>query len=241
MIDGDCWQTAMNERSYDIFEAQLSEAVKRYPKLGIEQGEAGCFLRGMFDVIDDEGQLWESFEIEVRHAHGFPMRFPKLYEVGGKIPRIDAWHVNPGDGSLCITVPAEERLACLEVGGLTVIDFIERYARPHLANQAFRKRKGCYVNGEYSHGDKGILEYYQHQLGVKEPKAVASLLRQIAAGKKPDRRSKCFCGSGKKFRHCHRAIWERFEALGKEILDREAMQIYLGTLGLEYKNVDTQL
>lgn len=121
---------------------------------------------------------------------------------------------------------AEERLACLEAGGITVVGFLENHVRPHLANQAHRMKHGYYVNGEYAHGEKGILEYYQRQLGVENPMTIAKILMQIAKGRGPDRRAKCFCGSGKKFWHCHRAVWQRLERLGKEILLHEVQQMY---------------
>lgn len=80
-----------------------------------------------------------------------------MFEPGGDIPQDADWHKN-NDGSCCITVGPDEIEKCWY--GITVTDFIVRYAIPYLANQIFRKQTGYYKNGEYAHGRQGLIQYY---------------------------------------------------------------------------------
>jgi hypothetical protein len=217
---------------YQLFVEELAEACRAYPTLSIYEDEKGKYLRGPFDIFDDDGKFWESYEIEIRFQKGFPKRFPKLFEVGGKIPKIPDWHVNPTDNSSCITVTPDEMLICRN--GITVTSFILEYVRPHLANQTHRRQEGFYANGEYGHGQEGLWQFYENELGTKDKSEILRFLNIIANSTKPGKKSPCFCGSGQKYPKCHRDSYIRLSQLGKDYLFKE-IQLLKGVLSLPPK------
>ncbi len=50
---------------YARFEKELPKVVKNFPSLRIMNGLRQKFLRGSFDVIDDERKFWDSYDIEI--------------------------------------------------------------------------------------------------------------------------------------------------------------------------------
>lgn len=182
-------------------------ALAQFPKLHVEERDGISILLGEIDLIQGEC-LEDSYLIEVHQTDKYPARFPKVFEVGGRIPNNVDWHVMT-DGSLCIAAPPDEILAC--AGGITLYKYLKLWVIPYLYNQTFRKRNG-YFYKERSHGDLGIIESYQEILGIRSIGKIIEALNYVGSHKEPDRTSLCFCGSGKKFRKCHR---DQFRTLKK--------------------------
>lgn len=211
---------------HDLFSQQIDEAFEHFPNLTRQSNEDGkIFLRGEIEIVDTDEKLWETYIIEVHCSDDFPRRFPKVFEVGGKIERISDWHVNP-DGSCCIKVLPEEILRCNQ--GIDLTSFLQSEVLPYFFNQTHRRVEGYYVNGEYSHGLMGIYEAYAKWLGVERDLRKVILLMIFAAkGVKPGRTHNCFCGSDKKFRKCHREAFEKLVIIEKDILKDHARQFAL--------------
>ena len=204
----------------ELFLQQIDDALVHFPGLKREVTEAKTFLKGEIHIIDREGKHWESYLIEIHPLELFPKRFPVVYETGGKIEPISDWHIN-ADGSCCIKVLPEEILSCLQ--GITLTSFLQQEVLPYFFNQTHRKVEGYYVNGEYSHGLVGIYESYAKLLRVDaDVKKVILHIILIIKGIKPGRTHICFCGSGKKFRRCHREIFDTVSSIGKDILKEHA-------------------
>lgn len=137
---------------------QLPDVISKYPNLKIViDGQGTTFLKGVLDISNDIGEVVGHFLIEIRCSHLFPFKFPILFETGGDIPFEANWHRN-ADNSCCITVWPEELKICRY--GIMLLDYIEKYAIPYLANQIFRKQTGKYKNGEFAHNKPGIIQYY---------------------------------------------------------------------------------
>ena len=68
-------------------------------------------------MIDANGKLWETFQIEIRYQEGFPHCFPALYETGDKIPKIGDWHIYVDTLLCCVKVKSAEIIRC--VRGIT--------------------------------------------------------------------------------------------------------------------------
>lgn len=198
------------------FDAQLEEVVEVFPTLSIT-GNSERHLVGYIDIIDTVGKHWDTFEVEIRATNEYPYRFPKIYEIGGKIPRIPDWHIN-GDGSCCVDVEPEEIIACMN--GISVLDFLKNHGLPHLSNQAHRRAEGYYKNGEYSHGTSGIIQYYKGILKVDDNYDILMHLKYIGTHGRPNRVAKCYCGSGDKFRHCHRDAFDRIKHIPEHIIKK---------------------
>jgi hypothetical protein len=203
--------------SYELFVEQLNKVEQSYPKLKCKLKEHGYVLAGELDIIDAYGKLWESYQVEIRHEEGFPHRFPSLYEVGGKIPKIGDWHIYEDTLACCVKVKPAEIIRC--VNGISVAEFIKEEALPYLFNQTHRRLEGYYVNGEYSHGIVGFSEFYTEELKTGlDIKKTLKLMHFIAKNDRPERTSMCFCGSGIKFRNCHREAFDKLKKIGENLL-----------------------
>lgn len=203
--------------SYEIFKQDLKQVIASYPDLKIVSTNGKQILKGTFRVIDDDGKEWNSFSIEIHHRDGYPYCFPLLFETGGKLPKIPDWHINE-IGSCCITVPLIEVTACKN--GLSILNFIELYAKPYLFNQAHRLREGIYVNKEFSHGIFGIWEYYEEIFQEKNRHKIIEYLNKISKiefGKK----TPCFCGKKARFRKCHQEVFRIFKPVSASFIRSE--------------------
>lgn len=197
-----------------VFQSQIPEVIEKFPTLRITEDE-DIYLTGTIDIIDNTGKKWDTFAIEIRPSDGFPYRFPLLFETGNKIPRIPDWHVN-GDGSCCVDVEPSEILFCRN--GITVLQYLKAKAIPFLSNQAYRRIEGFYASGEYPHGNAGIYKFYSNMLHIQNVQDVLKLLNYIIRNDRPNRTSLCFCGSRKKFRHCHRESFDKIKLIGDDLI-----------------------
>lgn len=203
--------------SYEVFVEQLTEAEETYPKLKRKLTDNGYILAGELDVIDKNGKLWESYQIEIHHADGFPYRFPSLYETGGKIPKIADWHVYEDTLTCCVKVLPAEIVRC--INGITILEYVRDEALPYFFNQTHRRLEGYYVNGEYGHGLTGIFEFYAEELKTgTDVKKMLRLMHYIATKSRPSSTAMCFCASGKKFRKCHRSAFDLLKQVGDKVL-----------------------
>lgn len=211
-------------KGYNMFLHQLDQVIERYPSFTIVEREDEKFLRGELQIIDRNNKQWESYQLAIKHHPYFPYRFPRVFEISNKIPKIADWHINI-DHSCCIDVSPSELIKCKN--GLFLVDFIEKELIPYFFNQTHRRVKGYYVRGEYSHGLSGIYEFYANKLKTGDNfRKTLSLMLFIALNPRPNRRNKCFCGSGDLFRHCHRRAYDELKHLGKDFLLNEIRMLY---------------
>ena len=101
----------------------------------------------------------------------------KVFEVGGRIPRIAKQHVSPEDGSCCLGLFSPNTKE-------TLSEFVINKVYPFFVWQAYYEKFGkippC---GEYSHGKQGVDEFQRHFLNT-------------------GRNDRCPCASGKKAKNC---------------------------------------
>jgi hypothetical protein len=170
-------------------------------------------LKGILDIKDTSGEVVGSYSIEIFYRIEFPYRFPILFEVGDAIPNIADRHKFP-NGSCCITVLPDEILKCKD--GISVLSFIEKYAIPYFANQIYFTQNGKFLNGEYSHGNKGFIEFYNDFFKTTDRAKWREDVEKVRSGTtiNMDRNKPCFCGSGQKFKNCHDKIYYNISRLG---------------------------
>lgn len=211
------------QSSYSLFETQLEDVCKCYPHLQIKKSGNSMFLQGMLDIKDLEGNVIKSLFIEIHHQPGFPYRFPKLFEVGRYIPDGADWH-KYADGSCCITAEPIEIIEC--ANGISVIEFIDKYAIPYFAHQVYRKEFGEYQK-EYAHGAKGLRQAYCDIMGTDNVLCWWEYAR-ISFGYRSlrlKRKDNCPCGSGRKYKHCHMKIFENLKKIGEEKFKEHISQL----------------
>lgn len=193
-----------------IFENELPIVCKTYPSLCVKGTDGHKYLKGILDINDGDGNYYGSFSIEIRCSERYPYRFPILYEVGGDIPCDVDWHKYQ-DCSLCLDVEQSEILRCRN--GISLLDFIDGIAIPHLANQLHKKIHGEYVD-EYKHGVNGVREFYTKLLGTTDTSIWVKSAHSIFVGPPKGRNEACYYGSGIKYKHCHLDADKKLSLIG---------------------------
>ncbi|MGE5318163.1 MAG: hypothetical protein ACM3ME_09210 [Chloroflexota bacterium] len=218
--------------SEEIFTSEAKEVILNYPKLTIGVSSNGTpIVLGKIDIIDSNDEFWESYDIEIHPSELYPARFPILFETSNKFPHNSEWHVNEGDDSCCVDVIQNEIIECNK--GITFLNYMKSYVLPYFFNQTHRKKTGYYVNGEYSHGHEGSIEYYKNALGINDQLILFEILKLLYSDVDPDRRSKCFCGKDKKYRKCHREAFNSLKVIPKDILLKHINFLYKQLPGLK--------
>jgi len=169
----------------------------------VEDEACNPYIEGRLHLPDEKGKFIDSYSIKIEVTDGYPNKLPLVYETAQRIPINIDWHVFP-DGHCCIVTPPEEFLICKK--GVTLEKFIIKYVLPYFYNQLFRELKGYFLN-ERSHGNEGIREFFLSKFNTQDSKKVSQWLLYVAKKKEPERTAECFCGSGKKYRKCHRNIF----------------------------------
>ena len=203
----------MATESYNLFCNQLDSVIKKFPNLKITELDGANALKGIIDIRNDQNEVVGSFSVEIRYRMEFPYRFPVLYEVGGDIPNIADRH-KYSDGICCITVLPDEILKCKN--GISVLTFIEEYATPYFANQVYYLQNKKYLNGEYSHGKDGFIEFYTNFFNTTDSSKWLEDVERVKSGTiiVMARNKPCFCGSGLKYKNCHNKIYYDISRLG---------------------------
>jgi len=183
------------------FDNDFKEVKILYPELefSIINGTKYKYkINGILNITDSEGSHRGVFRVSLYFKANYPFGFGALQEISNVIPREIDRHINP-DGFCCICGPIE--LARYERKNVTILHFIQMYVIPFLANQIHFDEYGYFLNGEYSHNNKGLWESLEEEFQTKDSDKINSILEYILS--KPTVNHKCYCGSGRKLKHCH--------------------------------------
>lgn len=140
------------------------------------------------------------FDIAMVLAPGFPHREPKVFEVGGRIPRCADRHINP-DGDCCVTV-WEHWLTSADDHSFA--SFLNGPVHEYFLGQYWYERTGKWPFGERAHGFRGLEEAYADALGIPNKKKNVIYHLRLLSKDWPKGHWLCPCGSGKRLRYCHR-------------------------------------
>lgn len=171
-----------------------------------------------------EGVKRGEFNVVINIPLNYPFGFPVLKEVGGGIPRTMDRHINE-DGTCCVAVLQETIVRANK--GIQVTAYVNEYVIPFLANQIYFKEYGNWCNGDYKHGNEGILQYYIELLEAKNSNEVLNILGYALNNIRLGRNDQCFCGSKKKFKACHSHKLDEINALGREQIQKDIRTIKL--------------
>lgn len=185
----------MPEETLDSVRATLARG---YPTLAVHNNNTTAYIEGVIQ-LEREGLCFESFLVRIDLPGGYPHELPRVFEIGGRIPRNSDHHVNR-DGSLCLGVP--DQLWLEMKGSFEIRPFIERLLCPFLIGISEKLRTGKWPGVERSHGANGICEFYGTFIDTASPTHVMTLLRLLEK-KNLKGHWQCPCGSGKVLRHCH--------------------------------------
>jgi hypothetical protein len=156
-------------------------------------------------------------EIEVRFPASYPKKEPTTYDAKRQFDRAAKdGHIN-ADGSCCLWLPSESTWDPADPRALrSYLDQVAVFFHRRLVFEAGRERR--WPGQERDHGGAGFLEYVREKLGSKI--RLADFMPVLQASGDLDPYAPCPCGSGKKYKWCHRDALEA--ALAK--VDRTALQ-----------------
>jgi hypothetical protein len=158
------------------------------------------YIRGVLPIRDlTTGEEIDRYLIEIELPNDYPKGVPVVREKGGRIPRIIDRHIYENDGTCCLFVLDEQWKHYPE--GATLVEFINGPVYQYFLSQSYFELTGKWLFGERGHGIVGILEYYSEELGTNDPKFILGFLDYLSL-KVVKGHWDCFCGSGKRLRHC---------------------------------------
>ena len=192
---------------------------QKHPGLSIRAINNGAVVEGVV-VLRSADMPFESFLVRIDLDDIPPKQQPRVFEIGGRIPKQDTHHVS-SDGSLCVGVP--EEIWLLLDGRFEIVRFIDDVVAPYLIGVACMLRGEAWPFGERSHGAAGICEFYGERFGTKEPAHVLDIIEVLLA-KAPKGHWPCPCGSGNVIRKCHHKELSELRArrVPADILQRSA-------------------
>lgn len=160
----------------------------------------GSFLVFEKDVVAAPGGPITAFDIRMELPVRYPSLEPKVFEIGGRIPREADRHVNH-DGDCCVTV-WEHWLATAP--DRSIAGYINGPLHEYFLGQFLFERKGRWPFGERAHGTPGLEQAYAEVLGITTNRRQLLYHLRLLSQDWPKGHWRCPCGSGKRLRHCHR-------------------------------------
>ncbi|RZK42955.1 MAG: hypothetical protein EOO61_05140 [Hymenobacter sp.] len=199
----------------ELFKTEALSLDGHLPELSdIVLGDDPVFLIGTLTLLDEKGELIDSYRIKIAPTGAYPNAFPLVYEINGRLPHNIDWHIY-SDGHFCIKAWPEELLICNN--GISLQQFIKEQILPYLFGQKFREVHGYFLN-ERSHGSEGNIEFFKDVFNTSDLNKIRQHLEFISRKEKPNRVAKCFCGSGLKYRKCHRKAYQLLSNLSDAYL-----------------------
>ncbi|XVJ67829.1 MAG: hypothetical protein HEQ40_17220 [Lacibacter sp.] len=178
---------------------EYEELCTKYKKLLPPQKlNNGWKIDGEFDVVDSDGYNWATYAITIEIPEGFPFELPILKETRGEIEPTPDWHNN--NGICCLATNA---IIYKELGTpISLLKWMNRFVHDYLANHVIKLKDNTYPNGEYPHGEEGMIVGYKEIFGLETESEVMNRLNLICKNVSLGRNEKCFCNSGKKYKRC---------------------------------------
>ncbi|WP_316832948.1 SEC-C domain-containing protein [Pedobacter aquatilis] len=197
-------------QGYQNFIAQAPACLDAFPGLQLSSLDGVPELSGTITLQDAQGHALDGYQIRIQASTDFPKSFPKVFETGGRIPKNYDWHIYETGGHCCLKTLPEELISCRK--GISLSRFIQEEVLPFFFSQTFRRLNGYFLQ-ERAHSTLGWLEFFREVFRTGDDKLIFKGLSILAHGIKPSRSADCFCGSGQKFRKCHRDSLEQLSLL----------------------------
>lgn len=202
---------------YTYFKEEALLLESQFPELKLVE-QTGEIPKIIGEVIlrDVDGERIDSYSIEMVCSSNYPQSFPFVFETNNRIPLNIDWHVH-SDGHACLCSWPEEIIHCNK--GINLESYLKKHVIPYFFNQKHREVNGFFVK-ERAHGNEGNIEFLKEKFRTNNCKTILSCLEYIRANPEPDRTNNCFCGSGEKFRKCHREEFREFKELSYQTIDQ---------------------
>jgi hypothetical protein len=199
------------ERNRERFSADRALVAEHYPSLQfrVDSEKQNVSLEG--SVIIRECGMPAEIATAVRFPWDYPGHEPVAYDAalrfqpkqGGKL--VDR-HLGP-DGHCCLWLDPESRWNSRDHSALRL--FLDELA-VFFDRQLIYDLTGEWPGPSYRHGRDGYLEFIREQLG-SDAALTETLIGLITMEIRIGPNDICTCGSGKKFKKCHREVVEKIQ------------------------------
>lgn len=201
---------------------QIEKVRMNFPELVYDENTNT--LQGTLEVFPND------FYTVLIELNPWNTRFPRVYEIGERIPKILDRHIYTNTGNCCFTTPRLEEIY-LKTKVKTLVHFINHILIPYLQNNSYYELYQEYVYGEFSHTD-ATLETYQTVLKIEDRKRIITILYEYYRGNKLTIRDRCYCGSNQTLRKCSKGTHKLgYDQL--KYIDKKHMEMDLKILAME--------
>lgn len=182
----------------------LDEFLNDQPFISIRPSSGSpLLLEGDFRFCaEHEGhpRISDTYHLQISIPKEFPRQVPKVTEIGGKIPRINDFHVND-DGTLCLG--SRIRLMARLQAEPTVRGYSKNCIVPYLYAMSLKlTHDQDFIFGELRHGVRGELDDYKELLGLKRNDQVVPALLCLLKKKRLANKMSCPCGCRRRLGKC---------------------------------------
>ena len=188
----------------ELIKTHFEELTKDYSNFRLTFLSNDAVVTGCFELSVQDGQesIIHECYISIYISADYPEELPVVREFGGLISC--DFHTNP-NGALCLGVIPDIWL-CLD-GQLTLSRFVKKCVAPFFYSALQKEKFGKVVQGERSHGTKGIQEFFEEYFSCKDQ----HLLRVLYATRYnlPKTRTVYPCGSNQTYKLCCKDKIER--------------------------------
>lgn len=179
-----------------VFDQPKLRAAQNGQKIEIE----GAYLVFEKDVVAAPDGPIAEFDIRMELSDLYPRREPKVFEVGGRIPRNQDRHINP-DGDCCVTVWENWLVATRDH---SFGSYLSGPLNEYFLGQFWFEKTGKWPFGERAHGTPGLEEAYADALGIANKRKGLLYHLRLLSQDWPKGHWPCPCGGNTLLRHCHR-------------------------------------
>ncbi len=172
------------------------------PYLAISEEPDGFVMRGIF-LIAIDGELADEYRVEIIVSREFPENMPVIREIGGRIFRSAAHHVEDS-GIACLLTPEEYHWKWKTKENFSLAMYLDGPVRHFFIGQSLVELGQPWPAGERGHGVGGLFEWYKEVLAITDDGAI---IRSIEALRRHVKgHHSCPCGSMVPVRRCHSSI-----------------------------------
>ena len=195
-----------------------------FPEVSIQETDIEIIFEGRF-IINARKENFEIHEaplLRIVMNKDYPNILPVCYDLSNKINYDHVFQ----DGSLCVSTLLD--LAITLKDSISIQDYIDKFIIPYFLSYRYWQKTGKDLNGDRSHGTKGIFESLREYLSCNLSDEELKILL-------------CWASKTKKFKHCvPKELQEKFKT--KYIIYIHKLRILkINYLRLQYKILITTL
>lgn len=192
---------------------QIEEVLKHYA--GLSYNEINNSIDGELFISEDD-----SYDISI-HLELYPKHFPRVYEMGERIPQKASRHIYSDTKSCCLSTQAKAQILLkTQINSLYL--FVKEIVMPYFQNNSYFEINNRYKTDEYSHDKRGVIEGYRDILETNNDYLIARLIAGRIKGEKVRLHDKCYCESGLSMKKCnnytHYKCYKNFRKIDKDVL-----------------------